>query len=193
MEGTMEREDSDIIKDIRAGKEAAMEELVRKYQKRVFNTAYGLCMNYDTAWDVSQEALVKAVRYVTTFRGESSFWTFLYRITMNAFYDIKRKEKVRSRVSNFTDVSVGDDGEERAFDVKDMFSIEEDFDRKMARERIAKGLESLTDIQKEVFVMKNSEGLKIREIASVLKLSEGTIKSHLSRAMEKLKASLGGV
>lgn len=186
----MEREDSVLIAEIKKGATGAMDELIRKYQKRVFNMIYGQCMNYDTAWDVSQETFIKAVKYITNFREESTFWTYLYRIAMNAFYDVKRKDKVRARVSNFSEMS--DEESKRSFEVRDMLNIEEDFDRKMAKERITKALEELTDVQKEVFVLKNTEQLKIREISAMLKISEGTVKSHLNRAMEKVKKALGG-
>jgi RNA polymerase sigma-70 factor (ECF subfamily) len=190
MEGIMERDDRAIIAEIRRGSEAAMDELIRKYQKRVFNMIYGQCMNYDTSWDVCQETFVKAVKFIKNFREESSFWTYLYRIAMNSFYDEKRKDKVRARVSNFSEMT--DEENKRSFEVRDMLNIEEDYDKKVAKERVTKALETLTDVQKEVFVLKNTEGLKIREIAVMLKISEGTVKSHLSRAMEKIKASLGG-
>jgi RNA polymerase sigma-70 factor, ECF subfamily len=186
----MERDDIVIIAEIRKGSQAAMDELIKKYQKRVFNMIYGQCMNYDTAWDSCQEAFIKAVKNIKNFREESSFWTYLYRISMNAFYDVKRKEKVRSRVRNFSELN--DEENKRSFEVRDMLNIEEDFDKKMAKERIKTALESLTDTQKEVFVLKNTEGLKIREISDMLKISEGTVKSHLNRAMEKIKGALGG-
>ncbi|MGD0566679.1 MAG: sigma factor, partial [Candidatus Goldiibacteriota bacterium] len=65
------REDREIILEIRQGSEAAMDELIKKYQKRVYNTAYGMSLNYDTAWDVSQEAFIKAIRSIASFRGDS--------------------------------------------------------------------------------------------------------------------------
>jgi RNA polymerase sigma-70 factor (ECF subfamily) len=184
------RDDSVIIKEIRSGSEEAIDELIRKYQKRVYNTLYGMCMNYDTAWDVSQEAFVKVVQYIGSFRGDSSFWTFLYRITMNAFYDFKRKEKVRGRVGNFTDQEDADG--ERHFEVKDLVNIEEDFEKKDLKDKLQKALSGLTEAQREVFVLKTTEGLKIREIAQLLKISEGTVKSHLNRATEKIKITIGG-
>ena len=190
MEGQMEREDSVVIAEIKKGNAGAMDELIKKYQKRVFNMIYGQCMNYDTAWDVSQETFIKAIKYIGNFRQESTFWTYLYRIAMNAFYDAKRREKVRGRVANFSEMS--DEESKRSFEVKDMLNIEEDFDRKMAKERVMAALDELTDVQKEVFVLKNTEQLKIREISAMLKISEGTVKSHLNRAMEKIKASLQG-
>ena len=184
------REDLLIIADIKSGKAYAVDELIRKYQKRIYNTAYGLTVNYDEAWDVSQEAMVKIVRYIGSFRGESSFWTFMYRITMNAFYDYKRRQKVRSRVGNFTDYENDDD--KRSFEVKDVIDIEEDYEQKDLREKLKGALNLLTDVQKQVFVLKNTEGLKIREVARVLGMSDGTVKSHLNRAMEKIKNAIGG-
>lgn len=184
------REDKEIIADIKAGKEPAVGELIKKYQKRVYNTAYGLTVDYDGAWDVSQEALVKVVRYIGTFKGESSFWTFLYRIIMNSFYDYKRRQKVRAKVGNFTDYENDDD--KRAFDVKDVIDIEEDYEQKELKERLKTALVLLTEVQKQVFVLKNTEGLKIREIAQVLGMADGTVKSHLNRAVDKIKNELGG-
>jgi RNA polymerase sigma-70 factor (ECF subfamily) len=184
------RDDKEIIQEIKQGKEAAMDELIKKYQKRVYNTLYGMCMDYDTAWDVSQEAFVKVVQNINNFRGDSSFWTFLYRVTMNAFYDHKRKEKVRGRVGNFSDYE--DDSGERKFDVKDAVNIEVDFEKKQMQEKMKTALSSLTNTQKEVFVLKTTEGLKIREIAGMLGISEGTVKSHLNRSTEKIKKALGG-
>ncbi|MCE5300152.1 MAG: sigma-70 family RNA polymerase sigma factor [Spirochaetia bacterium] len=185
------REDPEIIQDIMAGNQTATEELIRKYQKRVYNTIYGMTLNYDEAWDISQEALVKVVRNIGSFKGQSSFWTYLYRITVNSVYDYKRKQKVRSRVSNFTDME--NPGDNRQFEVKDLVNIEEDYEKKELGDRLKSSLSHLTEIQKQVFVLKNIDGLKIREISQVLRISEGTVKSHLNRATVKIRDVLGGM
>jgi RNA polymerase sigma-70 factor (ECF subfamily) len=185
------REDKDIIEDIKKGSLQAMDELIKKYQKRVYNVIYGLCMNYDIAWDVSQEAFVKVIKNIKNFRQESSFWTYLYRIVMNAFYDWTRKEKTKKRATtNFSDMI--DDDKKRSYEVKDMINIEEDFDKKVMEEKLKRGLDDLTDIQRQVYILKNIEGMKIREIADLIGISEGTVKSHLSRAVEKLSIILRG-
>ncbi|HPD18528.1 MAG: RNA polymerase sigma factor [Candidatus Goldbacteria bacterium] len=185
------REDKEIITDIKNGSMVAMDELIKKYQKRVYNIVFGLCMNYDTAWDVSQEAFIKVIRNIKNFRGESSFWTYLYRIVINSFYDWTRKEKTKKKsTSNFSDMT--DDENKRSYEIKDLVNVEEDFDRKMLGEKVNRGLDDLTDAQRQVYVLKNLEGMKIREIADVMKISEGTVKSHLSRAMEKLCNVLKG-
>jgi len=184
------REDTEIIADIKAGKELAVDELIRKYQKHVYNTAYGLTLDYDEAWDVSQEAMVKLVRYIGSFRGDSSFWTFLYRVIMNTFYDHKRRQKVRAKTGNFTDYE--DDDDKRPFEIKDVIDIEQDYEQKVLKEKLKGALGLLTDTQKKVFVLKNTEGLKIREVAAILGISDGTVKSHLNRAVDKIKKALGG-
>lgn len=185
------REDKEILNDIKKGSLNAMDELIKKYQKRVYNIIYGLCMNYDTAWDVSQEAFVKVIKNIKNFRQESSFWTYLYRIVINAFYDWTRKEKTKKRsTTNFSDMT--DDENKRSYEVKDMINIEEDFDRKILKEKVKKGLDDLTDIQRQIYILKNTQGMKIREIADMIGISEGTVKSHLSRAVEKLSNTLKG-
>lgn len=185
------REDKDIIEDIKKGSLQAMDELIKKYQKRVYNVIYGMCMNYDIAWDVSQEAFVKVIKNIKNFRNESSFWTYLYRIVMNTFYDWTRKEKTKKRATtNFSDMI--DDDKKRSYEVKDMINIEEDFDKKVMEEKLKRGLDDLTDIQRQVYILKNIEGMKIREIADLIGISEGTVKSHLSRAIEKLSTILRG-
>lgn len=185
----MEREDIEILKDINENKEQAIDELIKKYQKKVYNLIYGLCLNYDIAWDVSQEVFIKVIKNVKNFRQESSFWTYLYRISMNAYYDYYRKMKVRSKEFNFTDME--DEETKRSYQMKDLFDIQEDFEKKELKENIKLALKGLTDMQKQVFILKNSQGLKIKEIAEILQISEGTVKSHLNRTMEKLKETLG--
>ena len=184
------RGDTEIIADIKAGRELAVDELIKKYQKRVYNTAYGLTLDYDEAWDVSQEAMVKLVRYIGSFRGDSSFWTFLYRVIMNTFYDHKRRQKARAKIGDFT--SYENDDDKRPFEIKDVIDIEQDYEQKVLKEKLKGALGLLTDAQKKVFVLKNTEGLKIREVAAILGMSDGTVKSHLNRAVDKIKKALGG-
>ncbi len=186
----MDSEDLEILKGVKNGEEPAVDALIKKYQKKVYNMVYGLCFNYDTAWDVTQEAFVKIIRSMGKFRGESSLWTYIYRIARNSFYDFKRKEKVRSKVGNFSDMK--NDEEKREFEVRDLVNIEEDYEKKAAGEKIRGAMERLTDIQKEVFILKHNGGYKIREISLILKISQGTVKSHLNRSMEKLKTLMGG-
>ncbi len=185
----MEKGDKEIIQDIKNGNEHAIDELIKKYQKKVYNLIFGMTFNYDIAWDVSQEVFIKVIKNIKNFRGESSFWTFLYRITMNAYYDYYRKYKLREKVSYFSEMD--DEDTKRTFEVKDLINLEEEFEVKEFKETVKIALKELTDMQRQVFILKNINNLKIKEIADLLKISEGTVKSHLNRAMEKLKETLG--
>lgn len=187
----MDRTDLEIIRDIKSGSKDAADRLIIKYQKRVYNMAFGLTSDYNKAWDISQEVFIKVLRNIGSFRGDSSFWTYLYRITMNAFYDNGRKQKVQSRFRNMTDME-SDDPDDRGFDIKDCINIEEDYEKKSLKEKITEAMGGLTDIQRQVFMLKNLEGYKIREIADMVGISEGTVKSHLNRAMEKVKNAAEG-
>jgi len=187
----MDRADLEIIMDIKAGKKGAADELIIRYQKRVYNMAFGLTSDYNKAWDISQEVFIKVIRNIGSFRGDSSFWTYLYRITMNAFYDNGRKQKVQSRFRNMTDME-SDDPDDRGFDIKDCVNIEEDYEKKSLKQNITDAMQGLTDIQRQVFMLKNLEGYKIREISGMVGISEGTVKSHLNRAMEKIKNATEG-
>jgi RNA polymerase sigma-70 factor (ECF subfamily) len=93
----MERTDTEIVKDLKADKAGAADELIIKYQKKVYNMAYGLTTDYNKAWDISQEVFIKVIRGIKSFRGDCSLWTFLYRVTMNAFYDHGRRQKTQGR------------------------------------------------------------------------------------------------
>jgi len=186
----MEREDKDLINDIKQGKKEAIDEIIKKHQKRVYNIAYGLVMDYDKAWDISQEVFVKLVRNIGQFREESSFTTYLYRVVMNAFYDFKRRDKHYDRSILLSETTGENDNVK--FEIKDVINIEEDSEKKFLKDDIKKAMTELTDIQRQVFVMKNMEGLAIKEIAEFFHLADGTVKSHLNRAIEKIKAKLKG-
>ncbi len=186
----MEKEDKDLISDIKQGKKEVIEELIKKHQKRVYNIAYGLVMDYDKAWDISQEVFVKLVKNINQFREESSFTTYLYRVVMNTFYDFKRRDKHHDKSILLSETA--GENEENKFEIKDLINIEEDAERKFLKDDIKKAMVELTNIQKQVFVLKNMEGLAIKEIANFFNISDGTVKSHLSRAMEKIKIKIRG-
>ena len=185
----MERDDKEIIQDIKSEKSGAVDELIVKHQKRIYHMVYGLTLDYNKAWDISQDVLVKLVKNIKDFRGDSSFTTYLYRVTMNTFYDAKRKEKSEGKVSHMSDMERAD-GENKVYEIKDTVNIEDTFDTKMVKEKISEALSELSATQKKVFVLKTVEGLKIKEIAKHLKLSEGTVKSHLNRGMEKIRLKM---
>jgi len=169
-----------IIEKVRNGDKNAFEELVLVNQKNVYNLALKMMKNEDDALDISQEAFFKAYRQLDSFRGESRFSVWLYRLTHNLCIDALRK-KPRSQVLSIT--SLDDDGGVQDLEIPDVRNLPEDsVFRKELRNEIVASIDELGQSHREILVMREVTGMSYSEIASTLGLSEGTVKSRLARA-----------
>jgi len=183
-------DDAALIERCRAGDIAAFEPLVEKYRQRVWRLAYNVLRDREEAWDVSQEAFVRAWQALPNFRGQSAFYTWLFRIAMNVASDRARARAARGRAF----------GTERI--------PEEDWDRVLVdqpveatpdaaaagaqkRARIERALATLSDDHRRIVVLSDIEGLTYKEIADVLEIPMGTVMSRLHNARKRLKAALG--
>ena len=180
-------EEKTTIQKVVDGDKNAYEKLVLFNQKNVYNLALKMTGNEEDALDISQEAFFKAYRQLSSFRGESRFSVWLYRLTHNLCIDFLRK-KPRSLVTSLT--SVDDSGEIRDLEIPDVRNLPEDSAfRSELRREIATSIESLGQKHREIFMMREVAGLSYTEIAGTLSLSEGTVKSRLARA----RSSLAGI
>jgi RNA polymerase sigma-70 factor, ECF subfamily len=183
-------DDAALIERCRAGDIAAFEPLVEKYRQRVWRLAYNVLRDREEAWDVAQEAFVRAWQALPNFRGQSAFYTWLFRIVMNVAADRARARAARGRAF----------GTERV--------PEEDWDRVMVdqpadatpdaaaagaqqRARIERALATLSQDHRRIVVLSDIEGLSYKEIAEVLEIPMGTVMSRLHNARKRLKAALG--
>ena len=174
-----------IIQKVVAGDKNAYEELVQANQRNVYNLSLKMTKNEDDALDISQEAFFKAYRQLESFRGESRFSVWLYRMTYNLCIDFLRK-KPKGQVislSSYQDES----GEAQDIEIPDIRELPEDsvFRREMRKE-IAASIDELGQNQREILVMREITGMSYTEIAEALNLSEGTVKSRLARARMNL-------
>lgn len=181
-------EDRELVERARAGDAAAFEELVLKYQQRVYNLTLRMTGNEEDAFDLSQEAFLKAWKGLETFHFESAFSTWLYRLTSNACLDFLRAQKRRRTVSLTAE---DDDGEEVQIEITDPAPNPEQAalaaeDRRM----LASALDALDDEAREIITLRVIDDLSYDRIAEVLGIREGTVKSRLSRAREKLRKKL---
>lgn len=161
------------------GNAAAFGELVRYYEKFVFNVAYSFMSNYDDSFDVAQESFIKAWEKLSTFKGDSAFSTWLYRITANTAKDDLAK---RNRDMNREEADENTASNQKTPE-------EEAIERENASE-LAEALSSLDDSMREIIVLRELDGLSYAEISKTLGIEEGTVKSRLSRAREKLREIL---
>ncbi len=179
-----------LVKQAASGDTYAFGELVKKYEKMVYNLAYQYSGNREDAFDISQEVFIKAWRAIGTFRGDCSFSTWIYRITKNAYLDFSMKSARRETLSlNVTD----DDGEDKSLDIvnTDESTSPEDVAEKNERETaLHSAIASLGDEHREIIVLREFEGYSYDDIASMLGLELGTVKSRINRARKQIKIFL---
>lgn len=181
--------EKEIIGRVLGGDTEAFSELVTRYEKTVYNLALRMVGDRSDAADMAQEAFVKAWTNLPSYRGESRFSAWLYRITTNVCLDFLRHKSRRPQVS----LSTSDDDEERQLDIPDHKSMPEELlMKKLGMEAVHRGLERLPPKHRQILVMRELGGLSYSEIAAQLSLEEGTVKSRIFRARKNLCAFLLG-
>ena len=183
-------EETRIIQNVAGGDKDAFETLVLENQTNVYNLALKMTKNEEDALDISQEVFLKAYRSLGSFRGESRFSVWLYRMTYNMCVDfLRRKGKVSETSLSMRD---GDD-EARDYEIPDTRATpEESVLQGELRANLVKGIDELGAAHREIFVMREITGMNYSDIASVLGVNEGTVKSRLARARRSLAEILMG-
>lgn len=177
-----------LVARVRNGESDAYEKLVLENQKKVYNLALRMVGNEDDAFDMSQEAFIKAYHSILSFRGECRFSVWLYRLTTNVCLDFLRAEGRRSHVS----LSYEDDGDkDRELEIPDeRFSPETEAERQELREAVNRGLQKLPTDYRTILLLREIDGLSYEEIGQALDLEKGTVKSRIFRARKRLCAIL---
>jgi RNA polymerase sigma-70 factor (ECF subfamily) len=181
-------EDREAVRRVQAGETEAFEVLVEKYKRKTFRLAYSVLRDQEEALDVAQEAFVKAFRSLPKFKGESAFYTWLFRITMNVALDRRRQRATRAKSLGAEDVPP-EEWERTA--VASEPSPDEEAVGAERRARIARALESLPDHHRSIIILSDIQGLSYREIAEVLAIPMGTVMSRLHNARKRLRDALG--
>ena len=177
-----------IVRRVQACDVNAYENLVAAYEKTVYNLALRMVGNAQDAEDMAQEAFLKAYNSLDSFRGESKFSVWLYRIVSNVCLDFLRKKNRRQTYSLSVE---DDDGEEAQLDIPDEEqSPEALLEKKLTRDAVRRGLEQLPEDSRQILLLREIQGLSYEEIAQVLNLEAGTVKSRIFRARKKLCAFL---
>lgn len=181
-------QESAVVRAVLDGDVNAFEMLVREYEKNVYNLALRMVGNSEDAADMSQEAFIKAYNSLNSFRGDSKFSVWLYRIVSNVCLDFIRSRKRKQTVS----LSVEDDnGEDVELDIADdTQSPERLMDKQLTRDAVRRGLASLPPGQRQILLLREIQGMSYDEIAEVLNVEAGTVKSRIFRARKKLSAFL---
>lgn len=180
----------DLVRLAKSGDRSAFEKLVTQHQKMVYNIAYRMTGSPEDAMDMAQEAFFKAWKGLGSFKEESSFSTWLYRITVHTCGDWLRKNGSKAEKSVSLN-AVGQDGEELTVDVADTrFSPETELERRELARAVGKALEEMPADYRRVLSMRENAGMSYEQIGSVLELKPGTVKSRIFRAREYLRKKL---
>jgi RNA polymerase sigma-70 factor (ECF subfamily) len=187
----VDADDAALVERCRAGDVAAFEPLVEKYRQRVWRLAYNVLRDREEAWDVAQEAFIRAYQALPSFRGQSAFYTWLYRIVMNVAADRGRSRGAQGRA--FGTERVPEEDWERV--LPDLHAGEEAPDARAARaeerRKIMQALDTLSDDHRTIIMLGDLEGLSYREIADTLEIPLGTVMSRLHNARKRLRDALG--
>lgn len=196
MVGSVNHDDRRLIREAVAGDTAAFGELVRRYQDRLYNIAYRVVGNPDDAADVVQDAFVNAFQALPSFKGDSEFFTWLYRIAFNTAISQKRKKRPTASIDGGTG-GRGRSGESRGgWDGRETFDPPDESagsapDATLSRtedERVlAEAIAKLSDEHRAVLVLKDIDGEKYEDIAAALAIPIGTVRSRLHRARLELR------
>jgi RNA polymerase sigma-70 factor (ECF subfamily) len=183
--------DLELLKAVLNGDGTAYRGLVEKYQTRVYAMVYGMVRNREDARDLTQDAFVKAYRNLDSFRLESSFYTWLYRIAMNLAIDFVRKRR-RRESGGFDEGIATRDGDGGIAEVHHEDGPSRQLERKQLFSKIMDAMEQLPEDQRQVILLRELEGLQYKEIADVMGIPEGTVMSRLFYARKKLQKLLSG-
>jgi RNA polymerase sigma-70 factor, ECF subfamily len=187
----VDTDDSALIEKCRAGDVAAFEPLVEKYRQRVWRLAYNVLRDREEAWDVAQEAFIKAYQALPSFRGQSAFYTWLYRITMNVAADRARSRAAQGRAFG-TERVPEEDWERVITDPNPAEASPADAaSRREERRKIMRALDQLSEDHRRIIMLGDLEGLSYREIAETLEIPMGTVMSRLHNARKRLRDVLG--
>jgi RNA polymerase sigma-70 factor (ECF subfamily) len=186
-QGTVSADDQRLIAECLQGRTAAFGELVRRYQDRLYNTVYRLVDNAEDAQDVVQDAFLNAYQSLDSFKGDSRFFTWLYRIAVNAAISLKRKRKVA-----FSIHARGDhpEGRTEPLDDSEFSKPGHSLERAEEERRIQAALNLLSPEHRTVLILKDMEDQKYETIAEILQVPIGTIRSRLHRARIELRSLL---
>lgn len=189
----MATDDLTLVKRVRTGDQRAFRTLVERYQRKVYAVALGMLKDREEAMDVSQEAFVKVHKYLDHFKGDSSFYTWLYRITTNICIDVLRKRKSAGGHAaefdetiqvNFSEAHAGTLGSRLGTNPQKSAL------RRELVEKIQAALEQVPEKHRTILLLREIEGMSYEELARTLEIPKGTVMSRLFHARAKVQKIL---
>ena len=178
-----------LVKRARQGDLAAYDELVRRYQERIYATVYHMTSNHEDANDLAQEAFIKAFQALKSFKGGSSFYTWVYRIAVNKTINFLKQRRNKAQISlNDLDFTAEHDPELVALISEK--TPRREINLSELQERLNMAMQKLSEPHRLVVTLHDVQGLSHEEIAEIMDCNIGTVRSRLFYARQQLQAYL---
>lgn len=177
-----------LIKSSQEGDDFSFEKLINIYEKKIYNIALRLMKSHDDAMDMAQESIIKIYKSIKSFKGNSTFSVWIYRITVNTCFDALRKRKKQNTISlDIITEELGMQFEDKAL------TPENEFEQKQTLKEIEMAINSLNDEYRIIITLCDIYGMSYKDIAKITNTNIGTVKSRINRArlllQKKLKAN----
>ncbi|MCZ7592137.1 MAG: sigma-70 family RNA polymerase sigma factor [Kiritimatiellae bacterium] len=186
----LEPPDAVLVARARANDYSSYEELVRRYQRRIYALVYNMTGNKEDTEDLVQDVFVKAYRVLHGFKGNSSFYTWIYRIAVNRTINFLHKRKRRGSSVSLDDVDQAVERDPALLELRSRESPVRDVTISELQNKLNAALQTLSEDHRTVVVMHDIQGMQHAEIAGILNCSEGTVRSRLFYARKQLQHEL---
>jgi RNA polymerase sigma-70 factor (ECF subfamily) len=181
-----------VLQRAKEGDRKAFEEIFQLYHRRIYNAVYGMLGDHDDAQDVTQDVFMRLHDALPTLRADEAFSTYLYRIALNLCRDRARRKK-RVRFQSMDTPRPDSEGEVETMEFPDQAKLpEETLTSDELQKRVRQAVQTLSDDHKAVVVMHHFQGMEVNDIARILGVPTGTVKSRLARGRDQLHRKLRG-
>src|SRR5438874_4319867 len=182
-------EESTLVEQARTGDLSAYDELVQRYQERIYATIYHMTSNHEDANDLAQEAFIKAFQALKTFKGGSSFYTWVYRIAVNKTINFLKQRKNRSQMS-LDDIDMNAEHDPDLVALISEKTPRREINLAELQEKLNEAMQKLSEPHRLVVTLHDVQGMSHEEIAKIMDCNIGTVRSRLFYARQQLQAYL---
>lgn len=182
--------DRELVRRAQSGDKVAYDDLVQRYQERIYATIYHMTSNHEDASDLAQDVFVRAWTALRSFKGDSSFYTWIYRIAVNRTINFLKQRRNRSTHLSLNDLEVGTENDPEMVELVSHRTPRRDAALSELQQRLNSALQKLSEEHRTVVTLHDVQGLAHEEIARILKCNPGTVRSRLFYARQQLQAWL---
>lgn len=182
-------EERELVRRAQSGGLAAYDELVRRHQERIYATLYHMTASHEDASDLAQESFVKAFRSLETFKGDASFFTWVYRIAVNKTINFLKQRKNRSQMS-LNDLDFNAENDPELVSLVSENTPRRDLSLSELQEKLNAAMLKLSEVHRLVVTLHDIQGLSHEEIGRIMDCNVGTVRSRLYYARQQLQALL---